>query len=997
MPKSRPTPSLLLACFVTFPLLGCGPSTGTVDDLGRPGPSDGGALPAGADLAMTIDDLATPTGGAPDLAMPTGGAPDLAMPTGGAPDLATPPTLPDLTQWVDPFIGTASAGISGAVGGGNGGSVFPGAVVPWGMVQFSPDTPTGEPSGYGYQDSAITGFSLTHFSGAGCPNNGDLPILPLLHASDMQFPFQHANEHASPGYYDVTGDSGVRVELTATLRTGFARFTYPTGTQGLVVLDTSRSQTAGSIASTQVTTVGTDTLSGYTIGGRFCGGDTFPIYFQAQFDRPWQSASVQNGKAVLTFDVTTTQTVKMKIGLSYFSQPNAKLNLDGENAGFDFDAVRQAAKTAWNQRLNAIVLGGGSDADYTKFYTALYHTLLHPNVYSDVNGDYPGFDKVNHNSGSGRVQYANFSGWDIYRSEIQLVALLFPDVTGDIVQSLVNDAQQCGAYPKWSQNNVEDDVMAGDPGSLIVANAYAFGATNFDTTGALAVMRDMSSNVNAACNGKTELPALNYYGGLGYAAADAGWSGSDVLEYAVRDAAVYQFAHALGDEDLARTVRARSTYWRNELNANHLIEPRKGDGSWVSPLIAAGDGFNGNPGYVEGNAEQYTWMVPQDPRTLFDALGGNAVVVPRLDTFFTNLNAGGQQPYCYIGNEPGFSAPFLYDWAQAPWRTQDVVHRAITEAFNITPGGMPGNDDLGATSSFLVWSMLGMFPELPGVGGVALAGPAFPNIVVQLAGGKTFTVTASGLPGQYVQSATLDGQPSTHLWLPVAALAAGGTLDFTLGGTKSSWGSGAGDAPPSLGPGAFASVDDAVNNDGIRSGGASISSFDGYGWSYPASEIANSVSGASFTFTDAVNHVTATFPWPSGASALDNFIAVGQTITFATPVKARFLALLGSASSGPSTGTVTPHYAEGDQAADGKSVTLSDWTLNGKTAAIDASNQDAVVTSFRWTAAGAQEATPAHIFYTAVPLDAARTITSVTLPAWVSGGRMHLFSLAVVP
>jgi predicted alpha-1,2-mannosidase len=956
-------------------VLGCGPSAGQgSQDLGVGG--NGG------------DDLAV--GGNGDLA--TDNDHDLAGVTGG-PDMTPPgPPLTDLTGFVNPFIGTAKApNVTNPVGGGSGGSDFPGASVPWGSIAFSPDTPNGEPSGYAYEDTSITGFSLTHFSGAGCPNGGDLPILALVDPAATSFPFQHAHEHAAPGYYDVTSDANVRVELTATLRTGMARFTFPAGSNATVVFDASRSQTASKITSFQVTPAATnDGLTGYSQGGRFCGGGTFPVYFSVKFDRAWTKSTIQNGKAVLSFDAGSNQTVKMKIGISYFSQPNAQLNLDGENSGFDFDAVRAAAKQAWNQRLNAIEVGGGSDDDKTKFYTALYHALLHPNVYSDVTGDYMGFDSVTHKTDAGRVQYANFSGWDIYRSQVQLAALLFPDVWSDVLQSLVNDAQQCGAFPKWSQNNVEDNVMAGDPGSLIVANAYAFGAKNFDTAGALAVMRQMSLVPGTACNGAVELPALDSYIGLGYTPLN--WSASDALEYGARDAAVAQFATALGSSDLARIVTARSGYWRNQLNTsatpNPSIEPRNGNGTWPTPLAPA-DGFNN--GFTEASAEQYTWYVPQDLRSLFDAFGGNSAVVKRLDAFFTNINAGGTSAYCYIGNEPDFSTPFLYDWAGAPWRTQDVVRRALTEAFTTAPGGMAGNDDLGAMSSLIAWFMMGMYPELPGVGGVALASPSFAAITLHLPAGKTFKITTSGLPGRYVQSAKLNGTATTRLWLPAATMLAGGTLDFTLGDSPSTWGSAAGDAPPSFGPGTFTQLGAAFNSRCITTDAApNAGNCDGFSWSYSAEALAAAgVTGTTFTF----NNVA--FPWPAASSTLDNFIPSGQTISVSTTQSGGKLAVLGSASAGPSTGTGTLTYSDGTT----KPFTLgfSDWTLGGGGATPMAGNQIALTTTYRHNTGGGKDTVKTYIFYTEVPLDAGKTLASVTLPPTVSAGRMHVFSFAVAP
>jgi predicted alpha-1,2-mannosidase len=898
-----------------------------------------------------------------------------SSPDAAAPDASSP--LPDVTQYVHPLIGTGPANVINPVGGGTGGSVFPGAVVPWGMVQFSPDTPRGEPSGYAYDDTSITGFSLTHFSGAGCPNNGDLPIM-ASRVGGGGFAYQHTNEHASPGYYDVTSNDGVRVELTATQRTGFARFTFPAG-GGRISIDASRSQTMANTTN-MVMLAGNDGLAGYTVGGGFCGGGTFPIYFTMQFDQPWTSQTLTGGKASFTFD---GQTVQLRVGLSYFSQANSGTNLQTENPSWDFDAVCAQAKAEWNRRLNVVQVSGGSEDDKIKLYTALYHTLLHPNVYSDVTGDYIGFEHVNHHTD--HVQYANFSGWDIYRSWAQLSALLFPDVTSDIVQSLINDAQQCGAFPKWSQNNVEDDVMAGDPGSLIVANAYAFGATGFDTQAALGIMRNMSYT-QAACNGAVELPALNLYMGLGYTAGP-NWSASDALEYAARDFAVSQFAKALGDDDLSRVLRARSAYWRNALHPSGLMEPRMADGSWISPLLGPADGFNG--GYVEGNAEQYTWFVPHDPRGLFDALGGNAAVVPRLDRFFTQINAGGRDPYSYLGNEPGFNTPWLFNWAGAPSHTQDVVHRAIAEVFSTEPGGLPGNDDLGATSSWLVWALLGMYPELPGTGGVTLASPSFGDVIVHLAGDKSLHLRATGLPDHYVQSLQIDGQASSSLWLPIATLLGGPTLDFALGAAPSNWGIAPADAPPSFGAGEFAGLGPAADDYGVSTDGPNSANFDGFGWSYSAQALAQAAgSSGSFSFGGV------TFPWTVQGGALDDIICQGQTITLAAQPGGR-LGFLGAASAGPSAGTGTLHYTDGS--TEPFTLTFSDWTLNAGSAMPAAGTQIAITTSYRNDGSGNHDNINTYIFFSSVALQAGKTLAAVTLPNFVSAGRLHVFAAAWAP
>ncbi|HEY2515570.1 MAG TPA: GH92 family glycosyl hydrolase, partial [Polyangiaceae bacterium] len=539
-------------------------------------PGDGGQGPDGS-IGPT-DGGSTADGGTTD-----GGHPLEAGTDGG---VQPPPPPQDLAKYVDPLIGTGLALTDGgAISGGQGGSVFPGADVPFGRVQWSPDTPNGEPSGYVYSDTAFTGFSLTHFSGAGCPNNGDIPILPVLSASETSVGFAHADEHATAGYYDVKTSEGVRVELTATQRAGVGRFTFPAA-GGTLLVDASRNSAYNPIGT--ITVSGTS-LDGTTGSGHFCGSSNFTnLYFHAEVDQPFTTtAAAGAGKVALTF-AAGTGPVTMKIAISYVSGANAKANLQAEVGSQSFDAIHTAATAAWNARLNAIQVSGGSDDEKTKFYTALYHALLHPNVFSDVNGDYVGFDKTTHNA-KGRVQYANYSGWDIYRSEIQLLALLYPEVAGDMLQSLVDDAQQCGYFIMWSQNNADDTVMVGDPGALIMANGYAFGATNFDQKTTLSILTKPPSANYSCSNPVVFAPGSPYvYAGYltdGYYPASA----SSTLEMSTRDFAVAEYAAAQGDMSHARVFLQRAGAWRYLITPNAggapSLQARLSTGAWKTPLM----------------------------------------------------------------------------------------------------------------------------------------------------------------------------------------------------------------------------------------------------------------------------------------------------------------------------------------------------------------------------------------------------------------------------
>lgn len=902
----------------------------------------------------------------------------------------------DWARWVDPRIGSDASNAVHPVPHGAGGNTFPGAVAPFGMVQWSPDTPGASPSGYSYRGDHISGFSLTHYSGAGCANGGDLPILPVAAPDDGPVAFAHGDEHASPGSYDVTFANGIRSELTASTRSGRARFTFSGRGQAALVVDATRTQSYRPTAG-RIEAIGHDTLSGFTVGGNFCGArNSYTLFFVIQLDQPWQSIVIDHGKATLVFASERGAVVRMKVAISYVDGDGARANLAAEAPGWDFDRARDDARRRWNERLAAIQVAGDSQASLTKLYTALYHSLLSPNVFNDVDGRYRGFDGVVHAIKKGHTQYANYSGWDIYRSQVQLVSLLFPDVASDMMQSLVNDAQQCGgAFPRWSQNNHETGVMVGDAGGLIVANGFAFGARDFDTTAALQVMSDTSFTPGLTCHHVAELPGLAEYMQLGYLSGHAWGPASTTLEYTNRDFAVATFARALGEEALARRLFARAANWRATMHDNGLIELRGADGSWQQPLSEPG-GSDHNA-YVEGNAEQYTWMIPYDVGGLIAQLGGNEAVVARLDRFFARLNAGIDEPNFYMGNEPNFATPWLYDWAGAPWRTQDVVRRIVDEAFTTAPGGLPGNDDLGATSSWLVWAALGLYPAIPGVGGLVIGSPLFGDATVRLGGGKALRITAAGAPARYVQSATLDGVPLARTWLPWERLARGATLRFLLGGAPSPWASAAGAAPPSatepVTSWRLAANGRAIGHISARSSIDDLADFDGDGRSYDAAALQAALVGDDATTALLLRD------WLSPNAPLDDVVAVGQTIEFATPRIGRTLVFVGAANNGPASGVATVRGIDeaGQPRTQKLSLVFADWTRNGGRGVLPL--EDSVVATLprRLVRNGAGEDVPSFVFAQKVTLPGSWKVTSLTLPARVSAGRMHLFAFDIQP
>ncbi len=732
----------------------------------------------------------------------------------------------DPAQYVNTFVGTKPGGPDFGHGGGAG-NTFPGAVAPFGMMQWSPDTETYQHGGYFRDDNRIRGFSLTHISGAGCGDFGNIPFMPVVGDRPVEnYTFSHSNESAAPGTYGVTFDNGLKAELAATQRSGIARFTYPQGQQAALSIDAAKAfnNATGSL------TIGTNTISGYSESGGFCGaGNRYKVYFHASFDRDFSSTGVvesgevdhnrtqisgasagiapqptkhaspspahseagDGAQAFVKFDTSTDSPVVARVGISFVSAENAKANAEAEQVAKSFDEIRDGTRAAWNGMLGRIDVGGGTDEDRRRLYTGLYHSLLHPNVFSDTNGEYTGFDGQVHAATEGHAQYANFSGWDVYRSQIPLVALIAPDIASDIAQSALNQSVQGGYFDRWTVANGGTGVMVGDPLPIIIASSYAFGATDFDAAGALKRMVDGAAN-------PSERAGYNQYNSLGYVppGVNGVWgSASTTLEYTSADFAVAQLAGRIGAADVHDAFMTHAQNWKNLFNpGNEYLQPRNADGSWPSFDPVQHDE------YVEGNGAQYTWMVPYNHRALFDLMGGDERVTSRLDAFFTELNGGPDEPTAYLGNEPTLNTPWAYAYAGQPHKTQDIVRRALVELFKSTPDGEVGNDDLGQMSSWAVWASIGMYPQAPGRAELVLASPLFSSVVIDRGNGTKITINAPGAAEntKYVHGLKVNGAESTKPWLGEDFVETGGTLDFALGDEPdTTWGSSPADAPPS--------------------------------------------------------------------------------------------------------------------------------------------------------------------------------------------------------
>lgn len=715
--------------------------------------------------------------------------------------------LPDVTQFVDPFIGTSWTKYATHHPGFDCGNTFPGAAWPMGMIQWSPDTPVpkGIKGGYFYPDKIITGFPLTHFSGRGVTYLQDVPILatskaiqasPGTHWSDYCATFSHANEQAKPGYYRVQFDNGIETEITVTPRTGLARIHFPATAHRIVLIKTD----------SEINIIGKDQITGChhsTIGG---DSRPYTVYFAAQFDHPFASFGTWSGEAVspgqssasgaacggwAAFSDSRDETVQMKVGISFISIENAKANLAAENSSWDFDALRQSADKAWNDLLGRIQIVGGSRQDTRIFYSALYHCFFHPNLLNDANGQYPGMDGQIHTVEPGHSQYENIPGWDQYRSFAALRSILTPREMSDILQSLVNDAQQDGkvrpnggGLPRWEQVNHNSGGMVGDGDDAIIATAYAFGAKDFDTAAALGAMDKGASIVGTTSDGHPVRQGLDVYLKLGYVPDRA----SITQEYCVNDFAISRFAAALGDQKKQIYYQDRAQNWKSLFNpASGYIEPRGSDGSFSDHFKPTA-----TTGFVEGSAAQYLWMVNFNLHGLFQLMGGNEKAIGRLDQFFKKLNGPANSSNAFMGNEPCEAAPWAYTFAGAPGQTQEVVRRIQNELFLDSPDGLPGNDDAGSLSSWYVFSALGLYPAIPGVDGLVIGSPRFPHASIQLAGGNVIRIDATNAApdAPYVQSLTIDGKSWSSAWLPWSIISQGGTLSFSLGKSISTWGTG---------------------------------------------------------------------------------------------------------------------------------------------------------------------------------------------------------------
>ena len=729
----------------------------------------------------------------------------------GLPAGAGPARPADLAGYVDPMIGTFAPGF-----------VVPGASTPFGMTQVSPDT-GGEfaYSGYLWTDPQINGFSHVHLSGPGVKKAGDIPLLPTVGpvtSSNWRVyasAYDHATEKAEPGYYGVRLDSyGVDAEMTASAHTGMQRYTFPPVPQANVLLDVSRSVEGVHAGSIEV--VDNRTVRGWARG-------RYPVHFVAEFSRPFVSSGTWAGAALtpggktatgngvggwVTFDATGQRDVTVKVGISFVDAAGAKRNLDAESPAFDFAGMRAAARAAWNAELAKVQVGGGTVLDRRSFYTALYHSLLHPNTFTDVDGRYLGFDGQVHEA-VGRTHYANFSSWDTYKAQNQLLATLWPDRYRDMLLSLLADRREGGKLPRWGEQNFDASHMSGDPAIPTIVDGWCRGVLRgvdpADIEGLYTAMQELVARREGAWHEKGYLPLQTSSRGAG-----------TTLEYGVADFALALMAHSLGrTDDAARYVQLSRAYEHLlDVEDTKWIRPRNSDGSWLTPFDPAHD----ETGFQEGNSWQYSWLAPHDARGLFDGMGGDAAALSRLDTHFS-YKAGARVPAVVAeaqsrvtafglvyrtnqyapGNEHDLQTSWLYPYARQPWKTQ-AVQRQIQGVFRPTVDGLPGNDDLGSLSAWYVWSALGLGPVTPGAPFYVVGSPVFTSATLDLPGADVvIKAPGASVAAKFVGSARLGGRPLDRAWLTHGELLGGGTLELTMQTEPNrAWARGPEAVPPSL-------------------------------------------------------------------------------------------------------------------------------------------------------------------------------------------------------
>ena len=704
--------------------------------------------------------------------------------------------------FVDPFIGT-----------GGHGHTYPGATVPYGMVQLSPDTRIDASwdgcSGYHQSDSVIYGFTHTHLSGTGCSEFGDILFMPMTGTPSVDnkkysCTFSHKNESASPGYYSVKLNNGVFVELTATTRVGFHKYTFPKAETANIILDlTHRDKTLES----SLHIIDKNHIEGMRRSEGWAANQY--IYFVAEFSKPFDSYGISsddkmdnnaldatgtNINAFFKFKNKANESIDVKVSISLVSTDGAHKNMLSELNHWDFKKVRKDAETLWNKELEKIDITGATAEQKKIFYTALYHVMLQPNVNMDADGQYRGRDNKIHTA-DGFTYYSVFSLWDTFRAAHPLYTLIDRKRTLDFIKTFLAQYEQGGRLPVWELASNETDCMIGYHSVSVIADAFIKGIKDFDTNEAFEAMK------KSATWKMRGLPAYIDHGYLEM--EDESESVSKMLEYAYDDWCIAQMAKALGKTDDYETYIKRAQYYKNIFDPETgFVRPKK-NGGWFSPF----EPREVNNNFTEANSWQYTFFVPQDISGLAELMGGTAKLEEKLDELFTttSITTGRCQPdiagligqYAH-GNEPSHHMAYLYDYVGKPWKTQKRVHRILTQLYQAKPDGLIGNEDCGQMSAWYVLSAMGIYEVTPGNPVFAIGTPLLGEVKINLENGKTFIIKTNKVSPTnfYIQSATFNGNPYNKSFISYDEIMKGGNLIFEMSDKPElTWGSGSNDFP----------------------------------------------------------------------------------------------------------------------------------------------------------------------------------------------------------
>ena len=726
-------------------------------------------------------------------------------------------------DYVNPMIGTDAHG-----------HVYPGATVPFGMVQLSPDTRDNTwdgSSGYHYSDTSILGFSHNHLTGTGCPDLGNIMLIPTVGELKLvpgnkpgdgyRARFSHEDEISRPGYYAVLlPDYQMKVELTATAHAGFHRYTFPATTNGHVVVDLQHG-IGNNVIEAQLTIENNHTASGYRKSDGW-GGDKV-YYFVMEFSRPFDSAGVAQAdkdvpgkettgketKGHFDFKTRAEEQILVRVGLSTVSVEGARNNLRAEISDWNFNAVTNAASKQWEEALNVFAVETPDNNLKETFYSSLYHSMVAPTLLSDVDGEFRGPDGNVHQT-KGYDYYTELSLWDIFRAEGPLLTLIQPGRENDFVDTMLAHFKIFGqnTLPVWPEGGKETWCMIGNHSIPMITDAYLKGFRNWDANEALG---DMIASTDK------NREQLDDYRERGWIPTGKGvQSVSKVLEYAYDDACIGRLAKALGKENVAEKYFQRSQNWTNVFDSTTgFMRGRKADGSWVTPFGENEiNSINFNE-YTEANAWQYNFFILQDVPGLIAKLGGDDEFTARLDKIFDtreiipNLasipDVTGVIGMYSHGNEPDHHYAYLYNYAGQPWKTQVRVRQIASSLYTDTPGGICGNDDCGQMSAWYVFTTLGFYPVDPVSGIYILGSPMFDKATLKLDAkfykGHAFTVIAKNNSAQnlYIQSATLNGRPLTRSWISNHEITAGGQLELIMGPTPNkTFGSATADRPPGI-------------------------------------------------------------------------------------------------------------------------------------------------------------------------------------------------------